>query len=204
MNEGALTKLLITSLHHFFFFFFTSGELEWMCIICGFDNKPRSAHCTMCGTEHTFSQDYKVRKIEEKRERKIRHKQYKEAKLQQQEQRRLLSQEEDNAADRLLAPPSTPQKNKRRDADFVDIPIPEEAQITSISMSLKYGNTAAAAQSMSMNGQLRSYALTLFYSYFALSVTAFVRHATERQCKPPPSPDTSSRRAVPRPSQRSN
>lgn len=43
------------------------GELEWMCIICGFDNKPRSSHCTMCGTERSLTQDYKAKKLEKHR-----------------------------------------------------------------------------------------------------------------------------------------
>jgi hypothetical protein len=34
-----------------------------MCIICGFDNKPRNAHCIMCGTSHEFSSDYKGNKL---------------------------------------------------------------------------------------------------------------------------------------------
>lgn len=38
------------------------GENEWMCIICGFDNKPRSEYCVMCGTSHQFSSDYKTEK----------------------------------------------------------------------------------------------------------------------------------------------
>jgi hypothetical protein len=39
------------------------GEHEWMCIICGFDNKPRNAHCIMCGTSHEFSSNYKGNKL---------------------------------------------------------------------------------------------------------------------------------------------
>lgn len=46
------------------------GEYEWMCIICGFDNKPRSRHCLMCGTSYQFTMDYKVEKSEQKRIRK--------------------------------------------------------------------------------------------------------------------------------------
>lgn len=40
------------------------GRLEWMCIICGFDNKPMSSNCIMCGTSHQFSIDYKIEKKE--------------------------------------------------------------------------------------------------------------------------------------------
>ncbi len=37
---------------------------EWMCIICGFDNKSSQSKCTMCGTNHQFSLDYKKGKLE--------------------------------------------------------------------------------------------------------------------------------------------
>lgn len=90
------------------------GENEWMCIVCGFDNKPRSVHCTMCGTEHAFSQDYKEKKIEKHRLKK---------------EKRLSQQKE--------KPPEP-----------VDILIPEEAQITSVSMGLKYGNAAMGDTSL--------------------------------------------------------
>lgn len=42
-------------------------EDEWMCIVCGFDNKPRSACCVLCGTLHTFSSDYKDKEKARKR-----------------------------------------------------------------------------------------------------------------------------------------
>ena len=57
----------------------TDGELEWMCIICGFDNKPRSEYCSMCGTSHSFTLEYKS----EKKEEKARAKREKEAARQQ-------------------------------------------------------------------------------------------------------------------------
>jgi hypothetical protein len=41
---------------------FDSGEVEWMCVICGFDNKPRVKHCNMCGTSCEFSTNYHVQK----------------------------------------------------------------------------------------------------------------------------------------------
>ena len=44
--------------------------MEWMCVICGFDNKPRSKHCIMCGTTYQFSLEYKCEKTEMKRKRK--------------------------------------------------------------------------------------------------------------------------------------
>ena len=56
----------------------------WMCIICGYDNKPRAAHCPMCGTSHEFSDDYKTQKSE--RQRKARRQRAKE-KARRREQR---------------------------------------------------------------------------------------------------------------------
>jgi hypothetical protein len=41
---------------------FDSGEVEWMCVICGFDNKPRVKFCNMCGTSFDFSLNYNVQK----------------------------------------------------------------------------------------------------------------------------------------------
>jgi hypothetical protein len=41
---------------------FDSGEVEWMCVICGFDNKPRVKYCNMCGTSCEFSTNYHVQK----------------------------------------------------------------------------------------------------------------------------------------------
>lgn len=38
------------------------GKSEWMCIICGFDNKPTHDNCILCGTSHKFSTDYKQEK----------------------------------------------------------------------------------------------------------------------------------------------
>jgi hypothetical protein len=45
-----------------------------MCIICGFDNKPRSEHCTLCGTSHQFSTDYKTEKMTKRKMRRDAHK----------------------------------------------------------------------------------------------------------------------------------
>eukprot|EP01038_Epipyxis_sp_PR26KG_P006524 gene6524-8965_t len=66
-----ITPLIPSSAREFLFrnSLVHEGELEWMCIICGFDNKPRNLHCTLCGTEHKFTLDYKSKKIES-----IRHK----------------------------------------------------------------------------------------------------------------------------------
>lgn len=41
---------------------FDRGEAEWMCVICGFDNKPRANHCSLCGTSRQFTLDYKLDK----------------------------------------------------------------------------------------------------------------------------------------------
>ena len=49
---------------------FDSGEVEWMCIICGFDNRPRSTECGMCGTSQEFCVGYKENKKKEKKARK--------------------------------------------------------------------------------------------------------------------------------------
>jgi hypothetical protein len=38
------------------------GEIEWMCVICGFDNKFQNKDCTLCGTPQEFSSDYKSEK----------------------------------------------------------------------------------------------------------------------------------------------
>ena len=43
---------------------FDYGEKYWMCVICGFDNKPRVQHCVLCGTEADFSASYKAEKRE--------------------------------------------------------------------------------------------------------------------------------------------
>lgn len=49
---------------------YAPGEYEWMCIICGFDNKPRTEHCTLCGTSHQFSTDYKTEKMSKRKIRR--------------------------------------------------------------------------------------------------------------------------------------
>ena len=48
----------------------SSAEQEWMCIICGFDNNSKSEYCTMCGTSHQFSIDYKTEKITHRKQRR--------------------------------------------------------------------------------------------------------------------------------------
>lgn len=91
------------------------GSPDWMCIICGFDNKPRNAHCIMCGTAHEFSKDYKTKKFETTR----------------------LKKELKAAKAAALQRPK------------VDIKIPQEAQITSVSTSLKYFQSAPEAALLS-------------------------------------------------------
>lgn len=142
---------------------YDDGESEWMCIICGFDNKPRNSHCTMCGTSHEFSITYKGRKIEKRRERK----QQREEKKKRLEKNDddltspLLDQvEEGNSAavsennqtlanqvdvDKSYHRVSTPLKSTTmREKGTFDIPIADEAQISSISLSLKRFQTASA------------------------------------------------------------
>ena len=41
-----------------------------MCIICGFDNKPRAKDCLMCGTSQSITTDYKAEKSAQKRAQK--------------------------------------------------------------------------------------------------------------------------------------
>lgn len=136
------------------------GELEWMCIVCGFDNKPRNKHCTLCGTTREFSDGYKAKKIERKRQR-----QEERAKT-----RTMLSNvvsdihpesmgsnndnEEDNfdegrgllntnerarATSTQVRTISSPTKTRQ-------ISLPEEAQISSISLSLRQFNAAPLTQ----------------------------------------------------------
>eukprot|EP00428_Durinskia_dybowskii_P074539 CAMPEP_0170414624 /NCGR_PEP_ID=MMETSP0117_2-20130122/32172_1 /TAXON_ID=400756 /ORGANISM="Durinskia baltica, Strain CSIRO CS-38" /LENGTH=182 /DNA_ID=CAMNT_0010672535 /DNA_START=361 /DNA_END=905 /DNA_ORIENTATION=+ len=93
------------------------GTPDWMCIICGFDNKPRNAHCIMCGTAHEFSKDYKTKKFETKRLKN--------------ELKAAKEAEESRAA-----------KSKTTKAD---IPIPQDAQISSVSTSLRYFLSAPEA-----------------------------------------------------------
>ena len=132
---------------------FDSGEGEWMCIICGFDNKPRCAHCTMCGTSHEFSISYKGQKIEQRRERKQRKEEKK--KLDAEATHSLKSpllgdlekgggnasipeiQRDDHFdIEKSYQRLSSPQKRGEFKSTY-DIPISEDAQITSISLSLK-------------------------------------------------------------------
>lgn len=67
-QDGLLAPLLPEMARNFLWrnSLVTEGEVEWMCIICGFDNKPRDAYCSMCGTSHEFTTEYKSEKKEEK------------------------------------------------------------------------------------------------------------------------------------------
>lgn len=67
-SDGLLAPLLPEVARNFLWrnSLLTDGELEWMCIICGFDNKPRNEYCNMCGTSHSFTIEYKSEKKEEK------------------------------------------------------------------------------------------------------------------------------------------
>eukprot|EP01031_Cornospumella_fuschlensis_P030766 gene30766-37172_t len=120
------------------------GELEWMCVICGFDNKPRTKHCIMCGTSHDFSVAYKARKIEKKRQRQ-------EKRDQQDKCRVLLGHVVTDIG-------NTQQDIEEKDTDVVGssaggtqqpvlksertLSLPEDTQLSSISMSLKHFRTA--------------------------------------------------------------
>jgi hypothetical protein len=44
----------------------SSQDIEWMCTICGFDNKSRSKFCHLCGTSHEFTTDYANEKQKQK------------------------------------------------------------------------------------------------------------------------------------------
>lgn len=79
---------------------------EWMCAICGFDNKLRNIYCIMCGTDQKFTDEY--RSIKKKKSNFNWHKSNKTKQI--------------------------------ADDNKLDIIIPEEAQMTSssVSMSLKY------------------------------------------------------------------
>lgn len=46
------------------------NEVEWMCVICGYDNRPRANDCPMCGTSKKFTIDYKTEK-KDKYKRKL-------------------------------------------------------------------------------------------------------------------------------------
>ena len=70
----------------------------WMCIICGYDNKPRAQHCPMCGTSHEFSNDYKSYKSE--RQRLARRRKLKE-KAQMREQRLAAAAAQERREDEL-------------------------------------------------------------------------------------------------------
>ena len=46
------------------------SEADWMCVICGFDNKTINVHCAMCGTTLNFTQEYITEKVKEKEKRR--------------------------------------------------------------------------------------------------------------------------------------
>lgn len=103
------------------------GELEWMCIICGFDNKPRNKDCIMCGTSHQFSMDYKTEKKEQRRQK---HQKWKLS---------MLARKNNNRNKQSQPPPNNNAESEAslEQNNNVDIPIPADAQITTISMSLR-------------------------------------------------------------------
>eukprot|EP01033_Poteriospumella_lacustris_P010601 gene10602-7545_t len=119
---------------------------EWVCVICGFDNNARSSYCILCGETHQFSQDYKLAKREERRQRSLMH---------------AVSGVHSNPLQRSVVtstvPPAPrpslasqgPRSSSQTTAEMervalppegrgdIDIPIPEDAQISSVSMSLR-------------------------------------------------------------------
>lgn len=126
------------------------GELEWMCVICGFDNKPRIRHCIMCGTSHEFSLAYKANKLEKKRMRQ--------EKRDQQEKRRVImgnvvsdignsqqhvskDEKEDELAGSVAVPSSREEQLAVIRTDRT-VSLPEDTQLSSISMSLKHFRSA--------------------------------------------------------------
>lgn len=48
----------------------STNDIEWMCTICGFDNKARSKFCHLCGTSHEFTNDYATEKKKNKKQKK--------------------------------------------------------------------------------------------------------------------------------------
>jgi hypothetical protein len=125
-------------------------ESEWMCIICGFDNNSRSEHCIMCGTSHEFSDNYKSKKIEKHRLAR----EAKDAKTKKRLRINVASDifpdtKEDNDDDplrvSLLPRPSIGTNSRYPDNAMLATPnksdaisIPDEAQLSSISLSLKH------------------------------------------------------------------
>jgi hypothetical protein len=82
-DDGLDEPLLSDSARSIFERISTSGGKPWMCIICGYDNKPRAKHCPMCGTSHEFSDEYKLQKSE--RERTLRRRKQREVAKQRQQ-----------------------------------------------------------------------------------------------------------------------
>lgn len=143
--------------------------MEWMCVICGFDNRPRNKHCSMCGTNHEFSSNYKAKKMESRRRRE-------ERRIKIAERKRMLtsvtsdlrnsaepitsgaaantttaagaaanSVTEDNDDEEAgLLPPSPSRRSYRlsstRSAAPNPIILPDSAQVSSISLSLRQFN----------------------------------------------------------------
>ena len=116
-----------------------TGEKEWMCVICGFDNKPRSKHCTMCGTEQTFSKGYKTHK----RAKHMRAKEKRLNLLLKQRQEAMRSRKEESDDGRIV---SYSGNDSGSISNGVDIPISKDAQINSVSMSLRFFSPSSAAK----------------------------------------------------------
>ena len=65
--DDALAPMLPSAARHFLWrsSFSKEGRKDWMCIICGFDNKMANVNCIICGTSHEFSANYKAGKREQ-------------------------------------------------------------------------------------------------------------------------------------------
>ena len=98
-EDGTLRMPLLGNDRNFLFrnSLFDNGEVEWMCIMCGFFNRPRNKECNMCGTSQEFCDGYKQNKKKEKKEKK---------------EKKLKYKEKEFSKDKveILIPPSTPQR----------------------------------------------------------------------------------------------
>lgn len=158
--SGLLSPLLSGNAHRAMF---EDRTGEWMCVICGFDNKGRSKDCILCGTSHQFSLDYKNNKKEQRKQKKLMKKVsgLHNNTIQRPSAIGLLSKSPRTSfasgagavtksrsnshavseSDHLIAIEEEETQAQNATAD-IDIPIPEDAQITSISMSLRNFDTS--------------------------------------------------------------
>jgi hypothetical protein len=103
-EDGSLRVPLLGNDRNYLFrnSLFDSGEAEWMCIMCGFDNRPRNKDCSMCGTSQDFCVEYKKEKKDRKKMKKMKYKEFSKEKVE------ILIPEEKQVAStppRVNAPP---------------------------------------------------------------------------------------------------